>query len=696
MFNSYLWKDEEESTMKAKVLGGFLIVSMLVGAMISAVPAAASPPLPDYKPVDIGPKLREVGPSDVTLHTEGFEEALTEAQASSASETPEFYGEGDIKTAIWYDDTAGLYLAEYEVKAIGEHIEVWVMTDLNFPDGDPRNPVVVTDEQIQYLVDEYDNNIYPQMVSFFGPPDFHDGSAAALPFDYFDSEGRTIAMISNIGDESYYDPTYPNYIAGFYWGSVFELYLDRNVISIDAYDWENRVGPDVARPYLYEGVFAHEYQHLLHDDYDPGEVNWINEGLSMFAEFFTGYAGEDNGAYSTFEALPENSLTAWGDQGDREIVADYGNVFLFHMYLYEHFGQDFMYYEFHNPLHDISSINDTLSTVGASTTFEDLYHDFSVAVLIDEADDDAGDGYPFGFVNHDVAIDIGHPGKRNPDAYDTPGAPPWGTDYYLLWGYESLAGLEFNGVRFNPDWTSDGDALYSGAGNLLDNWAIFEATGGGTLTFDSYWDIEDYWDFGFVQVSNDGGATWTSLPGDYTTSDHDPAAHPDIVANLPGLTSWSCFVDPGPEVPVDCWINLEYDLSAYAGEDILIAFRFMTDWGTYYEGWYVDNVMVDGTLISDGSSADDFMSYAEFMGIENQYTVTLVAERKVKGKTEYAVEKILTGDYMASFADFKQIFEDYHTVVMLVTFDADEGTTTYADYSYEFLNGGGKVFKNNR
>jgi len=656
--------------MKTKMFA-VLGILVLAAAMLPTAAFASIGGI-DYKPVDVGARLRELGPSDVKLNLDGFEEAYAKASASSSSQ-PDFYGVGDTKTAIWYDDTAGLYLADYEVRAIGDHIEVWVMTDLNFPDGDPRNPVVITQDQIDYLVQEFDNNIYPKTEGYYGVADFHDGSNAGLPFDYYDPAGRTIAMISNIGDESYYDPTYPNYIAGFYWGSVFEKYLDRNVISIDAYDWANRVGPDVARPHLYEGVFAHEYQHLLHDDYDDDEVN-----------FYVGYAVGNNDAYSTFEALPENSLTVWGDQGGREIVADYGAVFLWYMYMWEHFGDAFIQDHFLNPDNGISSINSSLANIGEFATFEELFHDFSIATVVDSDEN----GYQYGFMNHDVNLDLGSKGHNNPDAYDTPGAPPWGTDYYLLGGIDSLAGFEFNGVRFNPDWTSDGDVLYSGDGDLLDSWAIFEATGGGTLTFDSYWDIEDYWDFGFVQVSIDGGTTWTSLEGDYTTYDHDPDAHPDIVANLPGLTSWSCFVE------ADCWVSLSYDLSAYPG-DILLAFRYMTDWGTTYQGWFVDNVYVDGNLISDGSSADAFMSYAEFLGIENNYTVTLVGERKKKGQQEYAVETILSDGYLGSVDDFKYIFDDYNSVVMLVTFTAPEGATTYADYSFNFINGGGFPFKPN-
>ena len=45
--------------MRGKVFSGLLIVTMLVGAFVSAAPAAAGPPPPDYKPVDVGPEIRQ-------------------------------------------------------------------------------------------------------------------------------------------------------------------------------------------------------------------------------------------------------------------------------------------------------------------------------------------------------------------------------------------------------------------------------------------------------------------------------------------------------------------------------------------------------------------------------------------------------------------------------------------------------------
>jgi hypothetical protein len=683
--------------MKSKFFNAAVALVMVVGLFASAIPGSADGPPEDYKPVDVGPELREweATPERIEGGLVSFTaeelDALEAEAMEAASATP--YTDCILDARVWLalDNYLGFYFFDtYYLVAETDGSELWVQADLSWPAGDPRDPPMVTCEQADYLLGEFDNNMYPVETSFFGTPDFHDGTYSLLeawgyfPPGYFYNEGgRQVVLVSNVRDDNFYDPTYPNYIAGFY-SPTFEAYFDRNIMNIDSYDWANRVGPDGSRPYLYEGVFAHEYQHLLHDDYDPGEEELINEGLAMFAEFLTGYV-VGNDAYSTFEALPENSLTAWGDQGGREIVADYGLVFLFQMYLYEKFGTEFIQYEFMNPDHGVASIESTLAAFNEQTSFGELYHDFSVAVLIDSKKAN----YRYGFELLDVGIDIGTPGAPNPDAYDTPGAPPWGTDYIWIEGDPAdLGRLSFNGVDFaiyGTPWSSDGDVLYSGDGDLLSNWAIFEATGGGALTFDTYWDIEDYWDFGFVQVSTDGGHTWASLEGAYTTYDHDSSAHPDIVDNLPGLTGWSCYYAADP-----CWINLSYDLSAYSG-DILLAFRYMTDWNTTYEGWYVDNVYVDGTLISDGSSIDPFMDITEVLPVNLDFTVTFVGIKNKGNGNQYKVLTMRLDDLdETGLFQLRSVLQWSDTAVMLVTFDAPEGFTGYGDYTYEFTYTTGK------
>ena len=89
-------------------------------------------------------------------------------------------------------------------------------------------------------------------------------------------------LVYNVQDETYYDCAVDTYTAGYF----APEYIDEagmNVVVIDAYDWANRIGDDAGRddsPTLYEGVIAHELEHLLMNYSDPGELSWVDEGLA--------------------------------------------------------------------------------------------------------------------------------------------------------------------------------------------------------------------------------------------------------------------------------------------------------------------------------------------------------------------------------------------------------------------------------
>ena len=217
--------------------------------------------------------------------------------------------------------------------------------------------------------------------------------------------------------------------------------------------------------------------------------------------------------------------------------------------------------------------------------------------------------------------------------------------------------------------------LWGGSGDLIDDWAIFSAPGGGRLTFDTQYDIEEGWDFGFVQVSIDGGRTWTSLANAHTTSAHDPNAYPTAVANLPGLTGSTG----------GAWINMSFDLSAYAGKQILIAFRYVTDWSATWTGWFVDNVRVGSTLVSDGSTIAPFKDITQILPINNDYTVTFVGIKTVgKGNQYKVISMKLSRVTEAGLFELNKILKNSDSAVMLVTFDAQPGISYYAPYSYGF------------
>ncbi|MBW9235428.1 immune inhibitor A, partial [Leptospira santarosai] len=100
--------------------------------------------------------------------------------------------------------------------------------------------------------------------------------------------------------------------------------------------------------------------------------------------------------------------------------------------------------------------------------------------------------------------------------------PAWGGDFKDLDFGQDVRSLKFDGVDFLPlQWetvanplNADEQVLHANNGDEADQALIFNAkvpTENPTLTFDHFYDIEESWDYGVVQVSTDNGQTWTSL-----------------------------------------------------------------------------------------------------------------------------------------------------------------------------------------
>ena len=319
-----------------------------IGVLSSFAFVSANPVAVDAEPIDIGYKLRK-NDYGIKHVASPVSSALPKSSASAL---------GEVKEWLTLDDYNGYYFFDdFELRAIGDHVEVWVQVDMSYPVGDPRNDPLyqdgdmryhypeVTDAQLAYLIDEYDYNIYPKDTAAFGVPDFHNGSDALLsawgyePLNYYlEESGKHALLVANVRDDAYYNASYPYYIAGFF-SSTLEGYFDRNAITIDSHQWYRRIGdlgvqwdsevtpgltyPPVDRANLYESTTAHELQHLIHNDYNPNDPSFMNEACSTFAEFLCDYPIDYNSVES-FLATPDNSLTEWGDQSGLNILADYG------------------------------------------------------------------------------------------------------------------------------------------------------------------------------------------------------------------------------------------------------------------------------------------------------------------------------------------------------------------------------------
>jgi hypothetical protein len=364
----------------------------------------------------------------------------------------------------------------------------------------------------------------------------------------------------------------------------------------------------------------------------------MNEGCSMYAELLCGY-GIDPTYINSYFYTPDNSLTVWGDQGDINILADYGAAALWVAYLSDHYGgADLIRYFVQSGIPGIDGINAALKAFKYKVKFEDVYHDWRLANLI-HAD------YPgCGKYNY-KSINLSDPSIIHVRMYEVGGIPvpwtkgtsfgntltilgydtgvskigPFGTDYIAFENWTKPGLISFDGddtAVYGWTYLEEYGVWWSNGENLMDTLLVGKAyvnPSNPTLVLTTYWDIEEGWDFGFVQISTDGGQTWTSLENEYTTYEHDPDAHPAIVANLPGLTGCS-----------EDWITMDFDLSAYSGMNVLVGFRYMTDWATLYEGWYIASASVSGTQLT-----------LTPVYPEADFQVTVVYAYVIDGKTLY-------------------------------------------------------------
>jgi len=667
------------------------VLTALLPAMTAETPVA--PKMADPDKFDIGPQIR----SERMDMNEVRSSAVAQGGVAGKQVFNDFYAVGD--TEYYYTDGYGYGFDEFEKRGEGTYCEVWVALDLTFPGGDPRNAftsrITINDSQVDYIMDEFDTNIYTTEENYFAAPPPLDGTNSLFeewgyPFMNTSDAGKAMIMIFNIQDANFYDPGYPYYIVGYYSPSISDYY-DRNIIHIDCWDWENRTTGTSARPWVYESTVAHEWQHLLHDATDPDESTWINEGCAMYAEFLCGY-GIDSDYINSYLYTQDNSLTVWGDQGDINILADYGGAAMFMMYLNDQFGgAETITALFHNEDNDSLSVTETLEAQGYTDwDFDSVFHAWTLANLI-RSDNPGG-----GLYNYD-SIDLNAPGIilskyagwwytpyymgyiSHVDSYgstytyldyDT-GVSTMGSygarDYYVTtdyyWQYMDPLALRFEFDGWDDSWigwSNVDDMWYSGWSNERDVSLMGTADLTGmetaTLTFDTWYDIEEFWDFGFVQVSDDSGATWVSMANGYTTEDDPYGAMPSIVANLPGLTGWS-----------GGWVTMSFDLSEYVGQEIMYRFRYMTDTSVTYEGWYVDNVYINDELVDDGLNVIGLPAVA--ISSDADYMITVYAPGQWTEDGQYLLPLLFEVDVThgpetasRSFSGMS-IYDDFYIVI---------------------------------
>ncbi|HUI93122.1 MAG TPA: lamin tail domain-containing protein [Chitinivibrionales bacterium] len=87
-----------------------------------------------------------------------------------------------------------------------------------------------------------------------------------------------------------------------------------------------------------------------------------------------------------------------------------------------------------------------------------------------------------------------------------------------------------------------------------------------TFSFFEWYYLESCCDYMYVELSNNGGLSWSTLRG--------------------GLNGYN-----------QVWTQHTYDLTAYKNSSVQVRFRFTSDGSDEYPGWYIDSVTVAATVV---------------------------------------------------------------------------------------------------
>jgi immune inhibitor InhA-like protein len=501
-------------------------------------------------------------------------------------------------------------------------------------DNDPAD-YVITQEQIDALGDELTNQIVAVDEAHFGDIGLAD------PTDP-DSDALVL-LVYNVQDDSYYDCAETTYTAG-YFAPEYINEAGMNVIVVDAFDWANRIGDQPEEnpegvDFLYEGVIAHELEHLLMNYSDAGELSWVDEGLADFAAFLNGYPA--GGSHITYHQVfhRETSLTRWGGG-----LENYGASFSFFLYLWEQAGGNgdgtltpdeeydgaggdlLIKLIFAEQADGMDGVQNAIDTFNAETgadlrSAEELFKDWVIALYADDESSDV-----FNFVN----LNFGDPDTttwtiqlandlfyKNRGTYkgnvpparfqNDPHAPnqtalPFGTSYETFRNPGGTFEFTLDGEDTTVVAPHSGDThWYGGYESQDDNILDVDYTSGDTIDFWTWYFIEEGWDFGFVEALVNG--EWVTVPlvddnGAEVTTNDDPHDNNEEGNGLTGTSGGAYFVDD----PV--YIHLTGALPDGTTD---VRFRYSTDAAYLDTGWFVDDVQIDAQAVTVSSEPGNWI-----------------------------------------------------------------------------------------
>lgn len=332
-------------------------------------------------------------------------------------------------------------------------------------------------------------------------------------------------------------------------------------------------------------VIAHEYQHILRHFIDNNEGTWLDEGFSMLTEHHIGWDAGRSQVIS-FLTQPNVQLNQWVADNNR--FPRYGASFLFINYFVERYGLNALHELSSEPLDNWQGVDTVLQQVGG-TSADEIFADWVLANYFLDADT----GYGYRTLWNDL------PSARPLASvvslpYQTESRlPSYSTDYYTVFNLQNTESLtitfsQADHTQLIPTSAFEGGYFYysvpvDSSDVTLTRQIDLSGVTSATMKFHTWYDLEEFWDYGYVLASVDG-QTWDILDGSTTRTQN-----PYNRAYGSGYTGRSFG-----------WVEESIILDNYTGQEILVRFEVITDAASIRHGMAIDNLRIDEINYIDG------------------------------------------------------------------------------------------------
>lgn len=339
----------------------------------------------------------------------------------------------------------------------------------------------------------------------------------------------------------------------------------------------------------YLDTLAHEFRHMIEENYDSNDWDWEVEGSAMLAEELVGYPGDGVYRANLFLDNPDQQLNRWTDGNS---LPYYGQGYLLNRYIFNRLGEKVYRAFATHPAPAFAALDELAQTHNLDfNSSKELWLDWLAALAIHDAPG-APDKYALA-AGVDTAVIQSLPNSETT-------VNQFAADYYEIPAGQKSA-LTFTGSNHAPllpvlptsgahMWLAN-RANYSNA--RLTGAFDLTAVPAATLTYDVYHDIEVGYDFAYVTISADGGQTWQPLAGAQMQGEafeDDP--------------SDSALTDRFYTGESGGWVPETVDLTPFAGQQVLIRFEYVTDPILTFGGLALDNIAIPEIGYMDDAETD--------------------------------------------------------------------------------------------